>query len=45
MEASAENDPCDTRKTTDEAIDAVLACNAEKMPKKMLIPIILKSFQ
>ncbi len=45
VETFAENDPCDTWQITDEAITAVLACNADKMPKKMLIPITLKSFQ
>lgn len=45
VETFAENDPCDTWEITDAAIGAVLACNADKMPKKMLIPITLKSFQ
>ena len=39
VETFAENDPCDTWEITDAAIDVVLACNADKMPKKLLIPI------
>lgn len=45
VETFAENDPCDTWEITDEAITAVLACNADKMPKKMLIPILPGSFK
>ena len=38
VETFAENDPCDARKITDAAIDAVLDHNGNKLPKKSLIP-------
>ena len=38
VETFAENDPCDTWEITDAAIQAILSCKAEKIPKSMLIP-------
>lgn len=39
VETFAEKDPCDTWAVTDAAIQAVLECEGEKLPKKMLIPV------
>ena len=41
VEAFAENDPCDTWEITDAAIDAVLGQSTGKIPKTLLIPILL----
>ena len=38
VETFAENDPCDTWEITDAAIQAILSCEAGKMPKSVLIP-------
>ena len=38
VETFAENDPCDTWEITDAAIQVILSCEAEKIPKNMLIP-------
>ena len=38
VEIFAENDPCDTWEITDAAIQVILSCEAEKIPKSMLIP-------
>lgn len=43
VETFAENDPCDTWDITDAAIQAVLACTGEKMPKKMLVPVLVET--
>ena len=39
----AENDLGDTWDITDAAIHAVLACNGEKLPKKLIVPVIKKT--
>ena len=38
VETFAENDPCDTWDITDAAIQAILSCESEKIPKSILIP-------
>ncbi len=38
VETFAENDPCDTWEITDAAIQAILSCEAGKIPKNILIP-------
>ena len=38
VETFAENDPCDTWEITDVAIQVILSCEAEKIPKSILIP-------
>lgn len=43
VETFAENDPCDTWKVTDAAIQAVLTCYGEKLPKKMHIPVLAEA--
>ena len=42
VEIFADNDHGDTWDITDAAIHAVSACNGEKLPKKMLVPVIKK---
>ena len=41
VEAFAENDPCDTWKITDCAINAVLGCDEGKLPKRAFFPTAL----
>ena len=42
VETFAENDPCDTWEITDAAIQAILSCETERMPKNILIPCKIK---
>ncbi len=44
VEEFAEKDLCDTWEITDYAIDAVLRCENEILPKKALIPIHLATY-
>lgn len=44
VETFAEKDPCNTWAVTDAAIQAVLECEEEKLPKKTLIPVALESY-
>ncbi len=39
VETFAENDPCDTWKVTDTAIQAIMSYKTEKLPRMQLIPI------
>ena len=39
VETFAENDPCDTWKITDAAIQAILDYSKEKLPKKIIVPV------
>ncbi len=43
VETFAEKDPCDTWAVTEAAIQAVLECDEEKLPKKMMIPVAQES--
>ena len=42
-ETFAENDLCDTLDVTDVAIRSVLECDRDKLPKKMLIPVLAEA--
>ena len=43
VETFAENDVCDSWNMTDAAIQAVLACDRNKLPKMMLIPVLAEA--
>ena len=43
VETFAENDPCDTWEITDAAIQTILSCETERIPKSILIPCKKKS--
>lgn len=38
LETFAENDPCDTWEITDAAIQEILSCKMERIPKSLMIP-------
>lgn len=43
VEVFAENDPCDTWRITDRAINAVLECDEGKLPKRAFFPAAQKA--
>lgn len=43
VEVFAEKDLCDTWEITDYAINAVLECNHDKLPKKAPMPIMIEA--